>query len=181
MTFAPLRFPVALYCHSIWGLQLTLIEPARRGLMFPFARKILPVFLMVGTMAGADFTGTWRLNPEKSKLGYRDIAQGTLITRQTGPYTYTSTLDYVTRSGEKRHEESVRVCDGKEHPLPALDSSKPATVTCQIGPGSTRKMVEKKSGKVIVEMTSTVSADGKVLTNVWKYEDGDVVFVFDKQ
>jgi hypothetical protein len=26
-----------------------------------------------------------------------------------------------------------------------------------------------------------VSADGKVLTNVWTYEDGQVVFVFDKQ
>ena len=146
-----------------------------------FLRNVLFISLMVGMIAAADFSGTWRLNPEKSKLGNRDIAQGTLTIRQTGPDTYTSTLDFVTRSGEKRHDESVRICDGKEHPLPALDSSKPATAMCQIGPGSSRKIVEKKSDKVIAEMTSTVSAGGKVLTNVWKYEDGEVVFVFEKQ
>ena len=83
--------------------------------MFPFVKKILPILLIAGTMVAADFTGTWKLNPEKSKLGNRDITQGTLTTRQTGPDTYTSTLDFVTRSGEKRHQESVRVCDGKEH------------------------------------------------------------------
>jgi hypothetical protein len=149
--------------------------------MLRLAKNLLPVLLMVGTMLGGDFTGTWKLNPAKSKLGTRDIAQGTLTTRQIGPDTYASTLDFVTRSGEKRHDESVRICDGKEHPLPAIDASKPATAVCQIGPGSTRKIVERKSDKVIAEMTSTVSADGKVLTNVWKYEDGEVVFVFDRQ
>jgi hypothetical protein len=149
--------------------------------MLPFFRKLLPILLIAGTMVAADFTGTWKLNPEKSKLGYRDIVQGTLTTKQTGPDTYTSTLDYVTRSGEKRHQESVRVCDGKEHATPHVDPSKVSTVMCQIGPGSTRKIVEKENDKVIVEMTSTVSADGKVLTNVWKYEDGPVVFVFEKQ
>ena len=149
--------------------------------MLPFVRKALPILLMVGTMAAADFTGTWKLNPAKSQLDNRDIAQGTLTTRQTGPDTYTSTLDYVTRSGEKRHEESVRVCDGKEHATPHVDPSKVSTVTCQVGAGSTRKVVEKENDKVVVEMTSTVSADGKVLTNVWKYEDGEVVFVFEKQ
>ena len=149
--------------------------------MFPFARKVLPIFLIVGTVAGADFTGTWKLNPEKSRLGNRDISQGTLTIKQTGPDTYSSTLDYVTKAGQKRHEESVRVCDGRPHPLPALDASKPATAICQVGPGSTRRVVETKSDKVVAEMTSTVSADGKTLTNLWKYEDGEVVFVFEKQ
>jgi hypothetical protein len=149
--------------------------------MLPFIRTVLPILLMVGTMGAADFTGTWRLNPEKSKLGNRDISQGTLTTKQTGPDTYTSTLDFVTKAGAKRHQESVRVCDGKEHKEPHVDPSKFSTVMCQVGPGSTRKIVEKENDKVVVEMTSTVSADGKVLTNVWKYEDGDVVFVFEKQ
>jgi hypothetical protein len=149
--------------------------------MLPFSRKVLPILLMVGTMAAADFTGTWKLNPEKSKLGNRDIAQGTLTIKQSGPDTYTSTLDFVTRSGEKRHQENVRVCDGKEHTIPHVDPSKVSTVMCQLGPGSTRKIVEKENEKVVAEMTSAVSADGKVLTNVWKYEDGEVVFIFEKQ
>jgi hypothetical protein len=149
--------------------------------MLPFVRKVLPVFVIVGTIIGADFTGTWKLNPEKSKLGNRDISHGTLTIKQTGPDTYASTLDFVTKSGEKRHEGSVRICDGKEHAVPHVDPSKVSTVMCQLGPGSTRRVVEKEGDKVVVEMTSTVSTDGKVLTNVWKYEDGEVVFVFEKQ
>jgi len=149
--------------------------------MPPFVRKVLPILLMAGTMVGADFTGTWNLDAAKSKLDNRDIAQGTVTIKQTGPDTYSSTLDYVTRTGAKRHEESVRVCDGKEHATPHVDPSKVSTVMCQVGPGSTRKIVEKENDKVVVEMNSTVSADGKVLTNVWKYEDGEVVFVFEKQ
>ena len=149
--------------------------------MIPLLRTALPIVLIVGTMAGADFTGTWRLNPERSKLGNRDISQGTLTIKQTGPDTYASTLDYVTRSGEKRHQESVRICDAKEHAVAHVDPSKTSTVMCQIEPGSTRKIVEKDGDRIVTEMTSTVSADGKVLTNVWKYEDGEVVFVFEKQ
>jgi hypothetical protein len=149
--------------------------------MLPFFRKMLSILLMVVTIAATDFTGVWKLNPEKSKLGNRDIAQGTLTIRQTGPNTFTSTLDFVTRSGERRHQESVRICDGKEHATPHVDPSKVSTVVCQLGPGSTRKIVEKENDKVVAEMTSTMSADGKALCNVWKYEDGEVVFVFEKQ
>ncbi len=149
--------------------------------MLPFMKTVLPIVVMVGTMAAGDFTGTWRLDPVRSKLGNRDITQGTLTIKQTGPDTYASTLDFVTRTGGKRHQDSVRVCDGKEHAVPHVDPSKVSTVICRVGPGSTRNVVEKENNKVVVEMTSTVSANGKVLTNVWKYEDGDVVFVFEKQ
>ena len=172
----------ALYCHSIHAAASIHTDcVANRRLMIPLLRTALPIVLIVGTMAGADFTGTWRLNPERSKLGNRDISQGTLTIKQTGPDTYASTLDYVTRSGEKRHEESVRICDGKERSAPHVDPSKVSIVMCQVGPGSTRKVVEKENDKVVAEMTSTVSADGRTLTNVWKYEDGEIVFVFEKQ
>lgn len=145
------------------------------------ACSLLLFLLIGGTLMAADFTGTWKLNPEKSKLGNRDITQGTVTIKLAGPNTYTSTFDYVTRLGEKRHEQSVRVCDGNVHVVPRVDGSKKSTTMCEIGPGSTRKVVEKEGDKVIVEMTSTVSADGKLMTNVWKYEDGEVVYVFERQ
>lgn len=149
--------------------------------MHRIVKRAAVVVMMLATAAAADFTGTWKLNPQKSKLANRDIARGTVVITQTAPDTYASTFDYVTRLGEKRHSESVRVCDGKEHAVPRVDTSKTSTVMCQAGPGSTRKVVEKEGDKVIVDMTSTVSADGKVMTNVWKYEDGEVVYVFERQ
>lgn len=149
--------------------------------MLRWIRTALPGLLVVVTMAAADFTGTWKLNPEKSKLGNRDITQGVVTLRQTGPDTIESTFDYVTRAGQKRHEEGVRICDGKEHAVPHIDTKKVSTVMCQLGPDSARKIIEKDGDKIVVEMTSTLSTDGRVMTNVWKYEDGEVVFVFDKQ
>lgn len=149
--------------------------------MHPVVKKVLPLFLMIGTMGAADFTGTWKLNPEKSQLGSRDVTQQTLPIKQTGPNTYTSVVDIVTKSGEKQHQEIVRICDGKEHPSTRAAAAKGAVLNCQIGPGPTRKLVEKADGKVVSEMTSTLSEDGKLMTNVFKYRDGDETLVYERQ
>lgn len=146
-----------------------------------FMRRLLPVFLMIGTTAAADFTGTWKLNPAKSQLGGSDIAQATLTIKETASDTYTSIGDQVTKSGEKRHFEVVRICDGKEHPSTRPGAAKGAVLVCQFGPGPTRTFVEKNNGKVVVETTSTLSEDGKVMTQIWKYSDGEEVRVFERQ
>jgi hypothetical protein len=149
--------------------------------MRPFMRKLLPVFLMIGTIAAADFTGTWKLNPAKSQLGKSDIAQATFTIEQTAPDTYTSIVDQVTKSGEKRHFEVARICDGKEHPSTRPGTAKGEVLICQFGPGPTRTFVEKNNGKVVGETTSTLSEDGKVMTQILKYSDGEELRVFERQ
>ncbi len=68
------------------------------------------------TLAAADFTGTWKLNLEKSKLQTNNnIASETMKISQTGPNTNT-TIDTVTKSGEKLRQDFSRIYDGKEHP-----------------------------------------------------------------
>ena len=78
-----------------------------------FIKTVLPVLLTIGAMAAADFTGTWKFNPAKSQYR-RDVSEEMLTIKETGPDTYTSSVDFVTKSGEKRHQEIVRICDGKE-------------------------------------------------------------------
>jgi len=146
-----------------------------------FVETVLTVLLTIGTMAAADFTGTWKFNPAKSQH-HRDLSEEMLTIKRTGPDTFTSILDFVTKSGEKQHQEIVRICDGKEHPSPLSGAAKGAVLICQQGPGATRKFVERDNGKVVYEVTSTLSDDGKVMTNVWKYSNGEEdVLVFDKQ
>jgi hypothetical protein len=41
--------------------------------------------------------------------------------------------------------------------------------------------VESDNGKVVYEVTSTLSDDGKVMTTVWKDSNGEDVLVFDRQ
>ena len=65
------------------------------------------------TLAAADFTGTWKLNVEKSKLP-ADLASETMTISQTGANSYKSSIDMVTKSGEKRHTELNRTYDGRE-------------------------------------------------------------------
>ena len=45
---------------------------------------------------------------------------------------------------------------------------------------STRKIIQKEIGKVVSTITSTVSADGKSLSNVRTGTKGEEVLVFEK-
>jgi len=101
-----------------------------------FVKTVLPVLLTIGTMAAADFTGTWKFNPAKSQYR-RDLSEEMLTIKQTGPDTYTSSVDFVTKSGEKRHQEIVRICDGKEHPSPRSGAAKGEVLICELGHGAT--------------------------------------------
>jgi hypothetical protein len=60
----------------------------------------------------ADFAGTWKLNLEKSKLQNNDLASETMNISKTGPNSYTTAADTVSKSCEQRHTEVVS-SDGK--------------------------------------------------------------------
>jgi hypothetical protein len=126
---------------------------------------VLATFSLGATLAAADFTGTWKLNVEKSKLP-ADLASETMTISQTGPNSYKSSIDMVTKSGERRHTELNRTCDGREHLLTGVGirQEKGASEICQQIDPSTRKVTAKRGGKVIEEITSTLSPDGKVAT-----------------
>ena len=149
------------------------------------------IFTVLGTLslgvvlAAADFTGTWKLNVEKSQLPGNDLADltsETMTISETGPNTYTTTIDIVTKSGGKRHLEINRVNDGKEHPATGVGFKQEGRteISRQINP-FTREITAKRDGKVIGEITSTVSPDGKVMTNHRIFGTSKDVHVFEKQ
>ena len=131
-------------------------------------------------LPAADFSGTWKLNLEKSQLGQNDPrASETMTISQTGSNAYTTAFDIVTKAGEKQHQEFNRIYDGKEHPLAGVNVKPEGfTEVCeQINP-STRKMTRKRAGKVVEVLTSKVSPDGKTMINTF---GNGVVYVFDRQ
>jgi hypothetical protein len=126
-----------------------------------------------------DFTGTWKLNFAKSKPS-NDLVSETMKIEQTGPNAYRTTIDDALKSGQKGHQEINRICDGKEHPSTGVGfKQEGATEICE-QMSSTRKVTQKRDGKVVSEFTSTVSPDGKVMTNVRK-GGGDETLVFERQ
>ena len=128
---------------------------------------VLATFSLGATLAAADFTGTWKLNMEKSKLSTDNPrASETMTISQTGPNTYTTAFDIVTKSGENRHQEVKRIYDGKEHPVEGVNvKAEGISEVCEQINISTRKITRKRDGKVTGMLTSTVAPDRKTMTN----------------
>jgi hypothetical protein len=140
---------------------------------------ILGTILLAVPLMASDFTGTWKLNLAKSKPS-TDLASETMKIEQTDPNAYRTTIDSVLKSRQKEHQEINRICDGKEHPSTGVGfKQEGATEICE-QMSSTRKVTQKRDGKVVSEFTSTVSPDGKVMTNVRK-GGGDETLVFERQ
>jgi len=147
--------------------------------MRPALIIVAALSLAISVMA-ADFTGTWKLDLAKSKPR-GDVASETMKIEETGPNTYRTTIDEVQNSGQKAHQEIIRICDGKEHPSMGIGfKQEGATEICELIGASTRRMTQKRDGKVVSELTSTVSADGKLMTNVRK-GGGEETLVFERQ
>jgi hypothetical protein len=132
------------------------------------------------TLLAADpFVGTWKLNVAKSTLkgSNADIASASMTISPLGPNAFRTTQDELLKSGEKRHVEINRTYDGKEHPATGVGFKKEgASEIDQRVNESTRKITIMRDGKVTGGFTSTVSPDGKMMTNA-----GDSVLVFDRQ
>ena len=129
----------------------------------PFA--VFTIFSFCVTVAAADFTGTWKLNLEKSKLPESDSRSSQLMTiTSTGTNAYKIAIDTVTKSGENRHEEYNRIYDAKEHPATGAGSPPGLTEICEQTDPSTLKVTGKINGKVIGHFTSIISSDGRTLT-----------------
>jgi hypothetical protein len=144
------------------------------------ARTILGTLLLAVTVMAADFAGTWKLDLAKSKPR-NDLASETMKIEQTGPNAFRTTIDNVLKSGQKGHQEIDRICDGKEHPATGTGfKQEGATEICEELDASTRKVTQKRDGKETSEFTSTVSSDGKVMTNVRKGAGAEML-VFERQ
>jgi len=114
----------------------------------PYATVLATLSLGI-TLAAADFTGTWKLNIEKSTFETNNLTSETMTISQTAPNAYTTAFDVVTKSGEKHHQEFNRIYDGKEHPLAGVNvKAEGISEICEQINASTRKITRKRGGKV---------------------------------
>jgi hypothetical protein len=100
---------------------------------------------------------------------------------QIGPNAYRTTIDSEMKSGEKRHIAIDRVYDGQERHVPNDGLSPQGTEICEITPEGVRKITMKENGKVVAVIESTISADGKTMTQSMTNDKGKHVSILDKQ
>jgi hypothetical protein len=145
-----------------------------------FVVAILATISLALAPGTANFNGTWKLNMAKSKP-LTDVATATVKVEEIGPKTIKTTIDFVSESGEEGHQEITRICDGQEHPPIVLGAKSTGMEICEQLDAETRKITQKRDGKVTSEITSTLSTDGKVMTNRRTTAEGEEVLVFEKQ
>ncbi len=124
----------------------------------------LIVCLAAAAVFAADaFTGTWKLNEAKSKLGAGAVKNTTVTYEVTGD-TIKVTLEGVGADGKATHDEWTGKYDGKDYPVtgnPMTDTRAYKKVN-----DHTLEATGKKGDKVVLTAKITVSADGKTRTVV---------------
>ncbi len=112
-----------------------------------FGRAILPALALAGILAAAEnpFTGTWKLNPAKSKF-----------TGDTVKYESTPSGDIKETAAGQSYTFKL---DGREYPAPFGRTA----AWKQLGERVWEQTI-KQAGKVLVIITYQLSADGETMT-----------------
>lgn len=128
--------------------------------------------------------GTWKLNVAKSKTTYKS---GTTVIEAAGDAVKV-TADLAAPDGTAYHWTWTAKYDGKDNPVTGTTPYGTAGLVASLTKvdAHTAKVVGKKDGKVIMNQTITVSADGKTRTVATKGTDAkgqpvDTVSHYDKQ
>jgi hypothetical protein len=111
--------------------------------------------------------GTWKFNPEKSKSAISK--EGTVVIEPAGE-ALKVTVDLVGTDGTPLKWSFTAAYDGKDSPVTG-NSPFGNTIAMTRVDDHTTKVTSKKDGKVTVEQTVVVSADGKTRTLTTKGMD----------
>jgi hypothetical protein len=124
----------------------------------------LIVCLAAAAVFAADaFTGTWKLNEAKSKLGAGAVKNTTVTYEMVGD-SIKVTLEGVAADGKATHDEWTGKYDGKDYPV--TGNSMTDTRAYKKVNDHTLEATGKKGDKVVLTAKITVSADGKTRTVV---------------
>jgi len=153
------------------------------------AATILFAFIMATAAMAADdpFTGTWKLNPAKSKApgGRLPHPRSTNVIEVKGQ-TVHLTADESDAEGQALHVEYTALYDGKEYPVKQTPpSNEKYTITVKRIDRRTVEWVEY-IGKITIKGQDLLSEDGKTFSRVVNLTDAgghdlSVVQFFEKQ
>lgn len=107
------------------------------------------------------FTGTWKLNEAKSKLGAGAVKNSTVVYETSGDEVKV-TVEGTDAEGQATHSEWTGKFDGKDYPVTG-DATSDARAYTKVN-DRTLKFTAKKDGKVTLSGQITLSADGKTRT-----------------
>lgn len=150
----------------------------------PIAILMTALTLTVTTAAADPLSGTWKMNPEKSKYSPGPAPKDLTVVVESDENNYKLDATGTDGDGKPTHVQYSAKFDGKDYPAtgnPNFDA-----VSLKRIDANTIETLQKKNSKVVMTVTTKVSKDGKTRTSTWhgkNAEGKDVhnVVVFDKQ
>jgi len=148
------------------------------------AMMVTALTLFVVTSAADQLSGTWKVNAEKSKYSPGPPPKSVTVVVESDENNYKVDATGTDSDGKPIHVQYSAKFDGKDYPVTGIPNAD--TVSVKRIDANTVEAVQKKDGKVVMTITSTVSKDGKTRTSTWhgkNAEGKDVhnVVVMDKQ
>ena len=156
----------------------------KRLLACALAMLVTALALFVATAAADQLSGTWKMNPEKSKYSPGPAPKSLTVVVECDDNNYKIDAAGTDGDGKPMHVQYSAKFDGKDYPATGVANAD--SVSVKRIDANTIETVQKKDGKVMMTITSTVSKDGKTRTSTWhgkNAEGKDVhnVVMFDKQ
>ena len=155
-----------------------------RSAIFTTALLCATLALAVTAAAADQHSGTWKMNPEKSKYSPGPAPKSTTIKVEADEKGVKIDAEIVNADGSPAHVQYDAKFDGKDYPatgLPYADA-----VSVKRIDADTIEATMKKGGQVTMVVTTKLSKDGKTRTSTFKGKDAEGhevhnVVVSDKQ
>lgn len=152
--------------------------------VFSSALLLATLAFSFAMMAADQHSGTWKMNPGKSKYSPGPAPKGITVKIEADEKGIKVSSDGTDAEGKPTHVEYDAKFDGKDYPLIGVPNAE--TISVERTDASTIQSTAKKGGQVVMTVRSTVSKDGKTRTSVFKGKDAqgrDInnVVVYDKQ
>ncbi len=149
-----------------------------------FTAVVMTLVVALGGTVAAQAVGTWKLNVAKSTYQQGQAPKSSTVKYEAAGEGIKVTVDTVPAAGAPIHYAYSANYDGKDNPVvgnPNADMAARTRVNA-----TTTKLVNKKGGKILTNVTLVTSSDGKTMTITTTGVDAqgqkaDSVAVYDKQ
>jgi hypothetical protein len=149
-----------------------------------FATTLLLVALVLSAAPADQQSGTWKMNPAKSKYSPGPAPKSITVKIASDADNIKLASDGIDAAGNPTHVEYTAKYDGKDYPVTGVPNAD--TVAVERLDANTIRSTTKKCDQVVMIVTSVISKDGNTRTSTFKGknaegQDVNNVVVYDKQ
>src|SRR5256714_9632083 len=125
--------------------------------------------LRVPAAAADQHSGTWKMNPAKSKYRPGTTAKSNTVQIDSDADNIKLSAEGIDAAGNPTHVEYTAKYDGKDYPITGMPNAD--TVALERPDASTMRSTLKKGDQVVMTVTSGISKAGKRRTSTFKAKD----------